>query len=129
MQDQFIDFCNQIMQTEAEANLFQNLIVNAVMAPGLFDSDLKKLCKNQWSVVFNNLDVECSTSTVSMEDNNRCATIIIEHIIQAADVSHTMQHWHVYQECNRCLFEEMYIGYQDGHVKNDPSRGWYNGEL
>ena len=29
------------------------------------------------------------------------ATIVIEHIIQASDVSHTMQHWHVYQKWNK----------------------------
>ena len=27
---------------------------------------------------------------------NRKATIVIDHLIQASDVSHTMQHWHVY---------------------------------
>ena len=33
-------------------------------------------------------------------DLDRKATIVIEHIIQASDVSHTMQHWHVYQRWN-----------------------------
>jgi hypothetical protein len=28
------------------------------------------------------------------------ATIVIEHIIQASDVSHTMQHWHIYLVSN-----------------------------
>jgi hypothetical protein len=129
MEDRFTDFRHQIMQSNAEANLFRKLIVNSVMATDLFDSDLKKLRENRWNVAFTNSEVECVRSTGDMEDNNRRATIIIEHIIQAADVSHTMQHWHVYQEWNRHLFEEMYIGYQDGRVEKDPSEGWYNGEL
>jgi hypothetical protein len=35
------------------------------------------------------------------EDINRKATIVIEHLIQASDVSHTMQHWHVYQKVRK----------------------------
>lgn len=29
----------------------------------------------------------------SRESVNRKATIVIEHLVQASDVSHTMQHW------------------------------------
>jgi hypothetical protein len=54
---------------------------------------------------------------------------VIEHIIQASDVSHTMQHWHVYQKWNRCLFFEMYSAYKAGRDEKDPSQGWYEGEL
>jgi hypothetical protein len=38
------------------------------------------------------------------EDTNRKATIVIE-LIQASDVSHAMQHWHVYQKWNARLSE------------------------
>jgi hypothetical protein len=34
---------------------------------------------------------------------NRKATIVIEHLLQASDVSHTMQHWQVYIEWNEKL--------------------------
>jgi 3'5'-cyclic nucleotide phosphodiesterase len=126
MEDRFCDFRNQIMPTESEALLFRKLIVNSVMATDLFDSELKKLRETRWSTVFSNDD---SQQIGSDKDCNRCATIIIEHIIQASDVCHTMQHWHVYQEWNRRLFDEMYIGYKAGRVEKDPSEGWYNGEL
>ena len=39
------------------------------------------------------------------DDRNRKATIVIEHLIQASDVSHTMQHWEVYISWNEKLFE------------------------
>ncbi len=60
---------------------------------------------------------------------NRKATIVIEHIIQASDVAHTMQHWNVYKRWNEKLFQEMYLAYKMGRSPNDPSKGWYKGEL
>ena len=29
-------------------------------------------------------------------------------MMQASDIAHTMQHWHVYQKWNKRIFEEMY---------------------
>jgi hypothetical protein len=60
---------------------------------------------------------------------NRRATIVIEHIIQASDVAHTMQHWNVYKRWNEKLFQEMYVAYKMGRSPKDPSEGWYGGEL
>lgn len=55
---------------------------------------------------------------------------MIEHIIQAADVAHTMQHWHVYQKWNERLFFEMCTAHDSGRgPANDPADGWYQGEL
>jgi hypothetical protein len=53
----------------------------------------------------------------------------MEHLIQASDVAHTMQHWLVYIKWNEKLFQEMYLAYKSGRGKNDPSVGWYKGEL
>jgi hypothetical protein len=39
---------------------------------------------------------------------NHRATIIIEALDQASDVSHTIQHWHIYRKWNERLFEELY---------------------
>ena len=55
---------------------------------------------------------------------------MIEHIIQAADVAHTMQHWHVYQKWNERLFAEMCKSHEAGRgPEKDPASGWYEGEL
>ena len=53
----------------------------------------------------------------------------IEHIIQASDVSHTMQHWHIYRKWNKKLFEELYLAFQNGRMAKDPAEFWYQGEL
>ena len=60
---------------------------------------------------------------------NRKATIVIEHLIQASDVAHTMQHWHVFRKWNENLFMEMYRAYKDGRADKDPSEFWYQGEI
>jgi len=62
-------------------------------------------------------------------DVDRKATIVIEHLIQASDVAHTMQHWHVYRKWNERLFTEMYQAYLDGRAVRDPSDFWYQNEI
>lgn len=49
--------------------------------------------------------------------------------MQASDVSHTMQHWHVYRKWNKKLFEELLKAHRDGRMAVDPSTFWYKGEL
>jgi hypothetical protein len=60
---------------------------------------------------------------------DRKATIVIEHLIQASDVSHTMQHWHIYRKWNARLFEELYRAFVEGRSDKDPSEFWYKGEM
>ena len=69
-------------------------------------------------------------SLVSEEEaGQHKSRIVIEHIMQASDVAHTMQNWEIYRQWNECLFREMYDAYQDGRDSKDPSVGWYEGEL
>ena len=50
-------------------------------------------------------------------------------LIQASDVAHTMQHWHIFHKWNEKLFHEMYVAYLDGRLEKDPSDSWYQGEI
>eukprot|EP00980_Cylindrotheca_fusiformis_P017690 scaffold5545_cov51-Cylindrotheca_fusiformis.AAC.1 len=43
----------------------------------------------KWEAAFSNASPTCAEN-----QDDRKATIVIEHLIQASDVSHTMQHWH-----------------------------------
>ena len=54
---------------------------------------------------------------------------MIEHLIQASDVSHTMQHWHLYKKWNQRLFMEMQKAYNEGRSDEDPATFWYQGEI
>jgi hypothetical protein len=57
------------------------------MATDIDNKELKVLCKARWDTAFE----ESNGGEVSEMDNtNHKATIVIEHLIQALDVSHTM---------------------------------------
>ena len=60
---------------------------------------------------------------------HRKATIVLEHLIQASDVAHTMQHWYVFVKWNERLFDKMYKAYLDGRADIDPSVSWYKDEM
>ena len=63
----------------------------AVLATDIADKELKVLRNARWDSAFSDQhQAEDPLATV-----NRKATIVIEHLIQASDVAHTMQHWYV----------------------------------
>jgi hypothetical protein len=75
-----------------ELKRFRQLVVNTVMATDIMDKDLKEVRNARWDKAFKE-----SSSLESQKDIvDRKATIVIEHLIQASDVAHTMQHWHIY---------------------------------
>ena len=127
MSDRFKALRRAIAQTEAEVERFRQLVVNVVLATDIVDKDLKALRNERWDRAFST-DVEPGSSS-SKEEIDRKATIVIEHLIQASDVAHTMQHWHVYRKWNAKLFKEMSKAYKEGRADTDPAVGWYKGEI
>jgi hypothetical protein len=128
MQPRFKELRQCIYTTQQELERFRQLVVNVVMATDIVDKELGALRKKRWEKAFNkSADVEVDERAT--DDVNRKATIVIEHLIQAADVAHTMQHWHVYLKWNERFFHECYQFYLDGRSDNDPSVGWYKGEI
>jgi hypothetical protein len=123
--ESFSDLRAAIYQTPSEKKRFRQLVVNSVMATDIMDRDLKVLRNNRWERAFSKKDAEES----SKDAVDRKATIVIEHLIQASDVSHTMQHWQIYRKWNQRLFEELYCAYVQGRSSNDPSDSWYKGEI
>lgn len=125
MDDAYNDLRATIYQTDAELKRFRQLVVNSVMATDIVDKELKTLRNARWAKAFSE---EAATDS-SRDAINRKATIVIEHLIQASDVAHTMQHWHIYRKWNERFFLECYKAYKDGRAENDPSVGWYTGEI
>jgi hypothetical protein len=103
-------------------------MVNTVLATDIFDKELQALRKNRWDTAFHR-NIDEQTDSTPEDDVNRKATIVIEHLIQASDVAHTMQHWHIYQKWNERLFAEMTCAYQHNRLGFNPAEGWYQGEL
>ena len=124
-QSEYEDLRRAICETDAECQRFRQLVVNAVMATDIMDKELKNLRNGRWEKAFDKSTIE----EADKDHVNRKATIVIEHLIQASDVAHTMQHWHVYRKWNEKLFEEMYLAYRSGRSEKDPTDFWYKGEL
>jgi CheY-like chemotaxis protein len=119
MSEEFEELRATLFATRADLLRFRQMIVNIVLATDIFDKELNDLRKSRWDRAFGDDKV----------DHDLRATIVIEHIMQASDVSHTMQHWDVYRKWNYKLFVEMRTAYKQGRMGVDPSTFWYKGEL
>ena len=85
-----------IYRDQSELTRFRQLLVNSLMATDISDKELGQLRKERWNKAFDLNESSSSsdeTETDPISDVNRKATIVIEHLIQASDVAHTMQHW------------------------------------
>ena len=127
MEPAFRDLRDCIYTSQEELERFRQLVVNSVMATDIVDKELNQLRKNRWDKAFSSAIAHSEAGQT--EDVNRKATIVIEHLIQASDVAHTMQHWHVYIKWNERLFHEMYEAYRAGRSEKNPADFWFNGEI
>lgn len=128
--EHFKDLLTTICATKGELLRFRQIVVNSVMATDLGDKELKDIRNNRWDRAFGESESTVSTDKSSVRKAvNRKATIVIEHLIQAADVAHTSQHWEVYRIWNENLFREIYKAYIEGRATQDPSGYWYEGEI
>merc|ERR1712226_498123 len=106
------NFRRAIYSTKAELKRFRQLVVNTILATDIMDKELKTLRNARWDHAFSEL---ANTKQERLIDStNRKATIVIEHLIQASDIAHTMQHWQVYRKWNARLFQEMYRAFKEG---------------
>jgi len=123
MSDSCRDLRAFVFANKVELQRFRQVVVNVVLATDIFDKELNDLRKNRWNRAF----AEVSNDVHEFRDLR--ATVVIEHIIQASDVCHTMQHWHIYRKWNERLFLEMNEAYRQGRMGSDPTTFWYQGEL
>jgi 3'5'-cyclic nucleotide phosphodiesterase len=124
LSSQFKELRGFIFTTQDEVHRFRQVLVNTVLATDIMDKELNDLRCKRWNRAFGSGNVD----NEQFQRNLR-ATIVIEHLIQASDVAHTMQHWHVYRKWNRLLFQEMFMAYQTGRMDANPYEFWYQGEL
>ena len=126
MSDDYKELQSCMCGTKDEMVRFRSIIVNVVMATDIMDKDLGAQRKARWDKAFAKDTEEQDSDLLAI---NRKATIVLEHLMQASDVAHTMQHWVVFRKWNERLFNEMYKAFVDGRTDRDPSNGWYQGEL
>jgi hypothetical protein len=135
MEPTYKDLRHCLYRTKEELTHLRQVMVHAVLATDFFNVELSNRRRQQWESSFeHSSDLKTSAhgsgkSLVSQDLINQKATIVLEYMMQASDVSHTMQHWHIYMNWNERLFQEMYAAFQQGRSEEDPSLGWYEGEL
>ena len=132
-----------------ELKRFRQLLVQTVMATDIADVELRADRNRRWELAFAKKDGTNKTdegdsnanerplqselneekATTAQEDRNRKATIVLEHLVQASDIAHTMQHFDVFRKWNERLFREMYLAFLSGRSDKDPSEFWYKGEI
>jgi hypothetical protein len=135
MEPAYTNLRRTIYATVEEFKRFRQLVVNAVMATDIVDGDLKKFRNSRWEAAFDTTygsNISSSGGAIitptERERTTMKATIVIEHLIQASDVVHTMQHWHVYRRWNERFFLECMRAYQEGRADANPADTWYEGE-
>lgn len=111
-----------LFTTAEEVSRFRRLVVIFVLATDIADQELAKFRKQRAQEA-----MACQESSTVAASGK--ATYIMETIMQAADVSHTMQPFHVYKKWNWKLYREMYTAFENGRAEKDPTETWYEGDI
>lgn len=88
MQPSFDAFRACIAPTGKELIRFRKVMVTTTLATDITDKDLKADRNERWAIAFSE-----QAAGNSKEADELKARIVIEHLIQASDICHTMQHW------------------------------------
>jgi len=124
LDEKFVDLRKTLYRTSAELEYFRQVTVNAVLATDLFDKDLQTIREERWQ----RASVQ-SASGEGEQSTNLEATAVMEVVMQASNIAHTMQSWDTYRHWNDRLFVECYMAFQDGRICSDPSQNWYVTEM
>jgi len=92
-------------------------ISDLILCTDISSKERRDLCKNRW---------ETRSSS-----NSGVARAIVDHIMQVADVSHTMQKFETFLKWNQRLYRERLAAYErrdDANISH-PSDNWYASEL
>jgi hypothetical protein len=123
MEPAFSDLRKCIYSDDTELQRFRHVVVNSVLATDN-SAELQNLRMSRWEKTFGT-----GAYNINREDVNRKATIVLEYLMQASTVFHTMQPWIVYEKWCSKDFEEQHLAFKNGRTKEDPSLTWYQDEL
>ena len=124
MQSEFDDLRTAIFSSTEDLKRFRQIVVNCILATDLEDDQLVNFRKKRWDKAF-----VAGRRDDSADNRHRRATIMLEMIMQSADMFHATQNWHLYTKWNERRFSEMYKVYQDKRLSQDPTILWYKSEL
>lgn len=139
LKEEFSNLRRCIFGSDEDESRFRQLLINVVIATDITDRERRAGERLRWEMAFGSR----SEDTNSCEDEWQLksdrqlpdidvslkATVVLEQIVLASDVAHTMQHWLTYVKWNERLYKEMWEAYINGRAEKDPTLGWYKGEI
>ena len=127
LQPRFQHLRSCIYKTSAERKRFRQVVINSVLATDTSENSMYVRMK-RWERAFRPGD-----DGDSLHRNHRQhhkATLVIESVIQMADVSYRLQHWQRYRRWNDLRFQEDWTASQGARgCSFDPVESWYKREL
>jgi len=128
--DEYKELRSCLYQTEREWKQVRQLTVNLVLATDIWDDEWQTLRQERWDRAFNAIPQRMQLKAETVHDkSNRRATVALEHLMQAAVVSHALQDWSIYRKWNERLFYEGYQSFVSGRTTEDPCTTWFANEL
>ena len=121
----YADLQRYIFSSKSELLRFRQIVVNLVMATDMCNQQAKISRNKRWHAAFHSSD----RLNGDEQERGQRVTLIMETIIQAADVAHTMQGWEVYRKWNTLSFQETLEAFEAGRGDFAPSTYWYEEEL
>jgi len=138
MRSEFSNLRRCIFASEDDETRFRQLLINVVIATDITDRERRAGERLRWETAFgsNSDDMNWEQEWQNKTDDqlpdidiSLKATVVLEQIVLASDVAHTMQHWLTYVKWNERLYKEMWAAYAGGRAEKDPTEGWYKGEI
>lgn len=124
MQKKYEGLQYAIFRTAAEKRHFRQVFVQCMLATDVSDKELTIDRGARWEMAFSAVGPEM-TPQIRLEMQ---ATLLLEHIVECADMVHTMMDWDDFRKWSGLLFVEVFRAHQQGKIGN-PSKSWYKGEL
>ena len=130
MQPAFKDLRACLFGNQEDVDFFRTLLVKTILATDLWDKEMSETRRRRWeSVMSDSAKQSFGNQTSEVKIASERAVVVVEHLIQVSDVSHTVQHFNVFSKWNKLLFKEMFLGHKTGRAANDPSTNWYQSEI
>ena len=134
MDPSYADLRACIYTCQSELERFRQLVVNCVMATDYVDKDSNGSRSRRWEIFFPEgqmaqMDSSSQVFGGRKTIGNPRATLVVELVLQASELAHTMQHWHVYRKWSECLFAEKVEAFEAGRSEKHPADSWYEDEL
>jgi hypothetical protein len=130
MQPAFKDLRACLFGSQEDVEFFRTLLVKTILATDLWDKEMSDERRRRWeSVMSDSTKQSFGNYTSEVKVASERAIVVVEHLIQVSDVSHTVQHFNVFSKWNNLLFKEMFLGHKTGRAANDPSTNWYQSEI